>query len=154
VEKIRKVNFLFLLGFLLSLGVVDFSTAQWESFSPEVRRWEIEVESGQFWPVYRDRGFPRRGFERAKDHRAATSLPKGRMLKPEEANTISGIIKNDYLVNDDTTGEREHGHPAVAMDTAGNFVICFQMSVTIWTIPISMLSGIPVPVIPRDQISG
>jgi len=55
VEKIRKVNFLFLLGFLLSLGVVDFSTAQWESFSPEVRRWEIDVESGQFWPVYRDR---------------------------------------------------------------------------------------------------
>jgi len=76
------------------------------------------------------------------------------MLKPEEANTNSGIIKDDFLANDDTTGEREHGHFAVAMDTAGNFVICCQMSVTIWTIQISMLSSILVQEIPRDQISG
>jgi len=120
----RSVGFLLLLGFLLSLGTVDFCFAQWQPFGPKVRQWEIDVESGQFWPVDMDKGSPRRRFERAKDQRVPISLPEGRMLKPDQAEIISGIIKDDFLVNDDTTGGW-HYWPAVTMNSGGDFVICW-----------------------------
>jgi len=121
----RKVNFLFLLGFLLSLGVVDLCFAQQTSrFGPEVKRWKIDTESGQFRPV--DKDFPHRGFQRSKAYGLPISRSEERILKPGEANTISGIIKDDFLVNDDTTGGCSQSCPAIAVDTSGNFMICWQ----------------------------
>ncbi len=127
VEKMRKVSFLFLLvGLLLSLGAVNFCSAQWQRFGPEVRRWEIDVENGQFSPVDRGRDFPHDRFERARNHRVAISLPKGRVLKPEQVSINSGIIKDDFLVNDDTISGSLWSCPVVAMDALGNFVICWS----------------------------
>ncbi len=123
----RKMSFVFLLVSLLFLGTVDFCSAQQTyGLSPEVSRWEIDVESGQLWSVGRDRGFRHHRFERTKDYRMPVSLPEGRVLKPEEENTILGIIKNDFLVNDDTTSGCSQYFPAVAMAASGNFVICWH----------------------------
>ncbi len=120
----RKASLVFLLGFLFSLGAADFCPAQWQPFAPEVRGWEIDVGSGQFWLVERD--FPHRRSRRDRAHQLPISLPEGRMLKPEEANTIFGIIKDDFLVNDDTTGGCRQWYSAIAMDTSGNFVVCWE----------------------------
>lgn len=122
----RRISFLvFFLAFLLSLGAVNLCSAQWEPFDPGIRRWEIDGESGQFWPM--DRGSPHWRLKRGKHNRVPISLPKGRVLKSEETNTILGIIKNDFLVNDDTTGGYSQWFPpAVAVDTSGDFVICWQ----------------------------
>lgn len=87
---------------LLSLGAANFCPAQWQLYCPEVGRREMDGGSNQFWRVNRD--FPHRELKRSSSHRLPISLPEGRMLKPEETNTISGIIKNDFLVNDDATG--------------------------------------------------
>ena len=48
------------------------------------------------------------------------------MLKPEEVSLITGIIKDDFVVNDDTTAGYFREAPAVAMDATGNFVICWE----------------------------
>lgn len=103
----RKASFLFLVMLLLSLGTADFCSAQQNpsDLDPEVRRWEMDVGNGQSWPI---------------------SPPEGRMLKPGETNTISGIIKDDFLVNDDATGGGDQNFPAVAMDASGDFVICWN----------------------------
>jgi len=45
--------------------------------------------------------------------------PKGREL-------ISGVIKNDFLVNDDTTGGCSQQHSAVAGGSGGSFVVCWE----------------------------
>ncbi len=123
----RRITLMFLPMLLVSLGAMGLCSAQQNPFNrgPEVNRWEIDMESGQLWPVDRDRGFLGRRFERVKSHRVPISLPGGRMLKPEEENTILGIIKNDFLVNDDTIGECWQSSPAIAMDDSGNFVICW-----------------------------
>ncbi len=42
-----------------------------------------------------------------------------------QVSSITGIIKDDFLVNDDTTGGCLQDHPAVAMDPGGNFVLCW-----------------------------
>lgn len=118
----RRISFLSLFAFLLSLGATDFCTAQQKPFGfrPEVKKWEIDVVSGQFWPVDRDGNF-----NHFRDSQIAISLPEGRVLKPDQAGIISGIIKNDFLVNDDATGGCEQKPPAMAMDPSGNFVICW-----------------------------
>ena len=123
----RKMSFVFLLVSLLFLGTVDFCSAQQAyGLSPKVRRWEIDVESGQLWSVGRDRGFRHHRFERTKDYRVPISVPKGRLLKTEERERIIDIIKDDFLVNDDTTGGCSQYFPAVAMAASGNFVICWH----------------------------
>jgi hypothetical protein len=53
-------------------------------------------------------------------------LIDGKAVKPTETNTILGIIRDDFLVNDDTTGSCSQANVAVAMDASGNFVICWE----------------------------
>ncbi len=48
------------------------------------------------------------------------------MLRPEQVSLITGIIKDDFLVNDDTTGGCSQSCPVVAMDASGNFVISWH----------------------------
>ncbi len=102
-----KISLAFLVASLFSLGAADFCLAQ-------------------FRLVDGKRGFPHHRFERSKGYRVPISLPDGRVLRPEEAKTILGIIKNDFLVNDDTTGGCSQWYPVVAMDLGGDFVICWQ----------------------------
>jgi len=113
----------FFIGLLLSLGAVNFCSAQWQRFGPEVRRWEIDGGNGQFWSM--DTPFPHLGLKRSKTHRVAISMPEGRVLKLEEMNLITGIIRDDFLVNNDTIGGCSQFSPAVAMDALGNFVVCW-----------------------------
>ncbi len=96
------MSLLFSLVLLLSLGAVDFCSAQQNPFDlgSEDEGWEVDVGSGQFWLM--DRNFPHHRLERSKSHRIPISLPEGGVLKPEEATTILEIIKDDFLVNDDT----------------------------------------------------
>jgi len=124
----RRVGFLFLLGLPLSLGAAELCFAQQNplGFGPETRRWQIDTESGQFWAVGGNRDFRHRGSNRGNAPRVPISLPEGRVLKSEEAKTISRIIKDDFLVNDDTTGGCDQKSPAVAMDPLGTFVICWR----------------------------
>lgn len=53
-------------------------------------------------------------------------LPKGVAMSPEEMEIVMDVIKNDFLVNDDTTIEYEQSDPYVAMNETGNFVICWR----------------------------
>jgi len=103
---VSKMSFVFLLVALLSLGAADLCSAQWG-------------------PTDWERDFPHQGLRRDRAHQLPISLSERRMLKPGKANTIFGIIKDDFLVNDDR-GTFSQVYPAVAMDTSGNFVICWQ----------------------------
>ncbi len=120
----RRISLLFFfLIFLLSLGAANLCSVQWPCFDPEVRGWKIDVESGQFWPV--DKGSPHWRLKRGNIHRIPISWAKERVLRPVEGEGISGIIKDDFWVNDDTTGGWHHS-VAVGMDSASNFVICWE----------------------------
>jgi len=101
-----RINLMFLPMLLVSLGAMDLCSAQQNPFdrSPELRGWEIDGESGRFLPVDKDRGMLHHRYERIKNHRVPISLPEERVLKPGEENAILGIIKNDFLVNEDTAG--------------------------------------------------
>jgi len=110
---VRKISLVLSLGLLLSLGAVDFCPAQWE-------------------PTDGERNFPHYRFERNRSHGTPIILSEGRMPKSCETNTILGIIKDDFLVNDDTTDVCRQESPAVAMDASGNFVICWADERECW----------------------
>jgi len=118
-----RISFTVFLALLLSPRAADFCSAQ-QQFGSELRRWELDVGSPQVWSV--DEDFPHWRLNRADSHLVSISSLESRVLRPVEG--IYGITKDDFLVNDDTTGECEcwHEFPAVAMDTLGNFVICWD----------------------------
>jgi len=45
---------------------------------------------------------------------------------PKQEDLISGVIKNDFLINDDTTGGCSQQHSAVASGSGGSFVVCWE----------------------------
>ena len=121
----HKVIFVLSFTLLLPLGAAELCIAQWEAYDLTHRGWDTDMQSSGYWPfsVERDSRYPY--LEGHRFQGIPISLPEGRLLRPEKIKTISGIIKNDFLVNDDTTGGCWQGHPAVAMDTSGDFVICW-----------------------------
>ncbi len=100
----HKASFTLSLTLLLPLGAASHCLAQFCS---------IDGESG--FPHHRLKG----------SHQLLTSPSAGRPLKPEGASTILGIIKDDFLVNDDTTSGCDQWSSAIAIDSSGNFVICW-----------------------------
>jgi len=122
---VHKVIFVLSFTLLLPLGAAELCIAQWGAYSLTHRGWDTDMQSSGYWPfsVERDSRYPY--LEGHRFQGIPISLPEGRLLRPEKIKTISGIIKNDFLVNDDTTGGCWQGHPAVAMDTSGDFVICW-----------------------------
>jgi len=89
------ITALFALLICLSL-YVNTSSYGWDDFGSEIR------EQG--------------------DH-ALLSVSQWRDISTGELPAITGVIRNDFLVNDDTTGTSSRGSPSVAADGAGNSVI-------------------------------
>jgi len=118
----RMIRFLFFPALLLSLGAGELCGAQ-TPLNLEAGGGKIDPMRDRSWPVNRD--FPHWQVERERALRVPISLPEGKMLKREEVSRISGIVRDDFLVNDDTTGGCTQLLPAVAIDSSGNFVICW-----------------------------
>ncbi len=53
-------------------------------------------------------------------------MPKGEIVTETQLEVIKDVIKNDFLVNDDTTFGYYQYTPSVAIDGSGSFVICWQ----------------------------
>jgi sugar-specific transcriptional regulator TrmB len=51
---------------------------------------------------------------------------EGKTAKEKELAVLSGDCRSDFLVNDDITGGCYQGYHRVAMDSAGNFVVCWE----------------------------
>jgi len=118
----RVIRFLFFPALLLSLGAGELCVAQ-TPLNLKASGGKIDPMRDQSWPVNRD--FPHWEVERDRALRVPVSPPEGMVLKREEVSRISGIVKDDFLVNDDTTGGCTQLLPAVAMDSSGDFVVCW-----------------------------
>lgn len=115
----------FLTVFTCSFTSVDAQTPREPAHRPirdggSLGDWATHLDLPAQDPVLRRPGF----------HSLRQDIPisafNTKYVTGRELELISGVVRNDFLINDDTTGVCSKKYPAAAMDTAGNFVLVWE----------------------------